>query len=99
MSCSHCVLAMRGRRCQRVIRSDCSSVSLSEDPSPDLHALFGRQIQLVAWLYTEGFIPRGDVSHDAVHPIHRGAMRIGHDLVAQSFVALEAAPHLRPGEK
>src|SRR5262245_14288872 len=61
-------------------------------PLPDLHALLGRQVVLVARLHAEGLVELGHVRHHAVDAVRAGSVLIGDDQHAQELVAQLAAP-------
>src|SRR5579875_217502 len=63
--------------------------------SPDMHALVGREVELVARLDVERRIPGVDVADDAVDAILGRAVRIDQQRLALGALALLGAPHLR----
>src|SRR5581483_9352800 len=67
--------------------------------SPDVHAIRGRQVQLISRLDVECSIPGVYVAHDSVDPKLGGAVRIREHLVAQPLIAAERVPALCPGEE
>src|SRR6202041_3521195 len=76
-----------------------SSPLTRSSPSPDMHSLVGRQVQLVAGLDAEGGVPGIYVAHDSVDAGFARAVGIGHHLIAHGFVAVERPPDLCPAEK
>jgi hypothetical protein len=67
--------------------------------SPDVHALLGRQVELVAGLHVERLVPRVLVAHDFVDAAPRAAVRVGPQPLPRARLALGCAPDLRPGEE
>src|SRR4029450_708565 len=71
----------------------------AHNSSPDPHARIRRQIQLLAGLDAEQFVPRIDIAHGAVHAELPRRVRIADDLATHEIVAELAAPCLRPTDE
>src|SRR6185369_2757463 len=61
---------------------------------PDVDPLLGRQIEFVAGLHVERFVPGVDVPDDAVDPIFVGAVRVGQNLLTLGIFTILALPRL-----
>src|SRR4051812_39026523 len=75
------------------------TLGMTKGELPDVNALFGLHVILVAFLHTERFVPRVDVTERRERADHAGRVRVGHHLLAQRGIALEGPPHLTPAEE
>src|SRR3546814_8909310 len=61
--------------------------------TPDANALFGRQVERVAFLDVERLVPRIEVAHRQ-RPVHARRVAVGRNLLAQRRVARLRRPGL-----
>src|SRR5436190_17981477 len=88
----------RSRAKKNAGRSPASPKSKVCSGLPDMHAGVRRDEEFVARLDAVGVVPRVDVANHAVAAVFGRRVLDARHLHAQSFVALDLAPHLRPAE-
>src|SRR5215510_4689644 len=66
---------------------------------PDLDALGGRPVELVALLDAKGSVELSHVGNDPVAAVFARAVWIGDQALAQILIAILASPHLAPAEE
>src|SRR5205814_4716317 len=89
--------ARAGSRSVGSWRSRCRpsrTTPLFQSTLPDVDALLGRQIALVAGLAVERLVPGVDVTDDPVHPIFARAVLVGDNLLSLGVLALLLLPRL-----
>src|SRR5262249_46474854 len=81
------------------MRAEASSMRGGLVVLPDMHALVGRQIKLIAFFDAKSLIPSIDIADDAVGPVLARRVGIAHHLLAQKILAQRLFPDLAEGEE